>query len=182
MSISDKVSPVFKFLIRRYLDTKKGTTEDFHLSSSASTRISLKAVYDGEAGLSEKRKKLLMRVPNPDDWAEFALESITTKDIAYLSAATHHEFALLRGKKQDILFHGTNYHCDITDDMIELLKEGKLYLVAHTHPDYGKIKPSADDRKFLQRIGQKKSLIVSYITGAEREFNDNIFENVIDGR
>ena len=103
---------------------------------------------------------------------------ITTKDIAYLSAATHHEFALLRGKKQDILFHGTNYHCNITDDMVELLQQGKLYLVAHTHPDYGTIKPSANDRKFLQRIGQKKSLIVSYITGVEREFSDDDYRDL----
>ena len=117
--------------------------------------------------MSEKRKQLLMRVPNSNDWAEFALESITTKDIAYLSSMTHHEFALLRGKKQDILFHGTEYHCDITDDMIELLQQGKLYLVAHIHPDYGKIKPSADDYIFLSQVGQKKSLIVSYITGEE---------------
>lgn len=152
--------------------------EDFHLSSAASTRISLKAVYDGEAGLNEKRKQLLMRVPNSNDWAEFAFESITTKDIAYLSAATHHEFALLRSKKQDVLFHGTDYHCDITDDMIELLKQGKLYLIAHTHPDYGIVKPSANDRKFLQRIGQKKSLIVSYITGEEREFSSDRFNDL----
>ena len=119
-----------------------------------------------------------MRVPNSNDWAEFALESVTTKDIAYLSAATHHEFALLRSKKQDVLFHGTDYHCDITDDMIELLKQGKLYLIAHTHPDYGIVKPSANDRKFLQRIGQKKSLIVSYITGEEREFSSDRFNDL----
>ncbi len=138
----------------------------------------MKAVFDGEAGLSEKRKQLLMRVPNSGDWAEFALNSITTKDIAYLSAATHHEFALLRGKKQDILFHGTNYHCDIADDMIKLLKQGKLYLVAHTHPDHGKIKPSADDYKFLRQIEQKKSLIVSYITGEEHEFSDDRYNDL----
>ena len=87
----------------------------------------MKAVYDGEAGLNERRKNLLARVPDSDDWAEFEKDSITTKDLAYLSAATHHEFALLRGKRQDILFHGTEYHCDITDDMLELLKRGKLY-------------------------------------------------------
>ena len=137
----------------------------------------MKAVYDGEAGLNERRKNLLSRVPHSDNWAEFERDSITTKDLAYLSAATHHEFALLRGKRQDILFHGTEYHCDITDDMLELLKRGKLYLVAHTHPDYGAIVPSADDYRFLQQIGQKKSIVVSYITGEELEFNDNMFEN-----
>lgn len=69
----------------------------------------MKAVYDGEAGLNERRKNLLSRVPHSDNWGEFERDSITTKDLAYLSAATHHEFALLRGKRQDILFHGTEY-------------------------------------------------------------------------
>lgn len=148
------------------------------MASASSTRISLKAVYDGAAGLSERRKQFLKRVPKSNDWAEFERDSITTKDIAYLSAATHQEFALLRGKKNDILFHGTEYHCDIADDMIELLKQGKLYLVAHTHPDYGIVKPSEDDRRFLERIGQKKSLIISYITGEERQFSNDRYSDL----
>lgn len=85
---------------------------------------------------------------------------------------------LIFGKLLDFLFHGAKYHCDITDDMIKLLKQGKLYLVAHTHPDYGKIKPSADDYKFLRQIGQKKSLIVSYITGEEQEFSDDRYSDL----
>ena len=36
---------------------------------------------------------------------------ISIKDIAYLSAATHHEFALLRGKTRDIIVHGVERHC-----------------------------------------------------------------------
>lgn len=128
--------------------------------------------------MNERRKNLLARVPDSNSSAEFEKDSITTKDLAYLSAATHHEFALLRGKKQDVLFHGREYHCDITDDMVELLKQGKMYLVAHTHPDYGKVMPSANDRKFLQEIGQKKSLVISYITCEELEFYDNMFEDV----
>lgn len=40
---------IFYFRYRRYIGTKKETIEDFHLSSSAATRVSLKAVYDGEA-------------------------------------------------------------------------------------------------------------------------------------
>ena len=61
------------------------------------------------------------------------------------------------------------------------LKEGKLYLVAHTHPDHGKIKPSADDYKFLRQIEQKKSLIVSYITGEEHEFSDDRYSDLWGG-
>ena len=88
------------------------------------------------------------------------------------------EHFLIFGKFLDFLFHGTKYRCDITNDMVELLKQGKLYLVAHTYPDYGIVKPSANDRKFLQRIGQKKSLIVSYITGVEREFSGDNYKDL----
>ena len=50
--------------------------------------------------------------------------------------------------------------------------------MAHSHPDWGPVEASADDRKFLRYIGQKKSLIVSYITGEEMFFGYNIFEDV----
>ena len=83
------------------------------MSSSSSTRKSLEAVRNGNAGLSERRKALLQRVPHSGDYANFEKDSITTKDIAYLSAATDHEFALLRGKHSDIIFHGVKGHCRI---------------------------------------------------------------------
>lgn len=151
--------------------------EDVQLSSTASMRTSLKAIYDGEAGLTERRKQLLNRVPNSHDWAVFEYDTISIKDIAYLSAATHHEFALLRGKTKDILFHGVACHCNIISEMLELLKQKKLRLVAHTHPDYDEIIPSKDDRLFLKQIGQKESIIVSYITGKELKFSASLFEN-----
>lgn len=139
-------------------------------------KTSLKAVYDGEAGLNERRKQLLRRVPNSNDWAVFEVDSITIKDIAYLSAATHHEFALLRGKTKDILFHGTNYHCHIVGEMLKLLEQRKLRLVAHTHPDYGDVIPSKDDRLFLKQIRQNESTVISYITGKMQRFNSDMFE------
>ena len=83
------------------------------LSSTASTKTSLEAIRNGEAGLTEKRKNMLARVP-----------------------------------------------------------------CSNTHSDYGKIKPSADDREFLKHIGQKSSIIISYITGAEFEFGSNSFEEI----
>ena len=73
------------------------------LSSSSSTRKSLEAIRNGEAGLTERRTKILSRVPQSNDWAVFEKDSVSTKDIAYLSAYTRHEFALLRGKKKDIV-------------------------------------------------------------------------------
>lgn len=148
------------------------------LSSAASMKISLEAIRNGEAGLTERRKKLLDRVPNSDDWAAFPKDSVSVKDIAYLSAATHHEFALLRGKAKDIIFHGIEMHCNFNEELLELLKARKLRLIAHTHPDFGRIEPSPDDREFLKYIGQKESLIISYITGVEMQFSANIFDDI----
>lgn len=151
------------------------------LSSSASMQKSLEAIRNGDAGLNERRKNILARVPNSNDWAAFEYESVKIKDLAYLSAATHHEFALLRGKTKDIVFHGIDRHCKFNEELLILLKSKKLRLVAHTHPDYGVIEPSADDREFLKYIGQKNSIIMSYITGCEMEFTDNIFDNFMEG-
>ena len=151
------------------------------LSSSASTQKSLEAIRNGDAGLNERRKSILTRIPHSNDWAAFEYESIKIKDLAYLSAATHHEFALLRGKTKDIVFHGIERHCKFNEELLTLLKTKKLRLVAHTHPDYDFIEPSADDRDFLKYIGQQKSVIISCITGYEMEFTSNIFNDFMEG-
>lgn len=147
------------------------------LSSTASTRTSLEAIRHGEAGLNEKRKSILARVPCSGDWATFERDMISIRDIAYLSAATQHEFALLRGKARDIILHGVERHCNFDEELLDLLQTKKLRLIAHTHSDYGAIEPSVDDREFLKHINQKSSIIVSYITGVELEFSANLFDD-----
>ena len=74
------------------------------LSSSESIKTSLAAIRKGEAGLNSHRKSLLDRVPNTGDWSAFRKNSITNKDIAYLSAATRDEFALLRARSEIFYF------------------------------------------------------------------------------
>lgn len=143
-----------------------------------STRISLEAVRLGEAGLNQHRQGLLNRVPNQNDWVALEKNRVTVKDIAYLSAATHDEFALLRGKTRDILFHGEKEHCYFNEELILLLKSKKLRLVVHSHPDYNKIRSSLDDREFLKYIEQKESLIVSYITGDVKQFTQSVFDDM----
>ena len=152
--------------------------ENMKLASTESMRISLEAVRTGKAGLNRHRRTLLERVPKSVDWARFPRESITTKDIAYLSAATKHEFALLRGKKEDVLFHGVELECTFNDELMNLLKTHKFELVAHTHPDWVIITPSQNDRNFLRNINQEKSVIISYITGVELEFSSNVYEDI----
>lgn len=151
---------------------------DIKLSSTRSIRTSLQAVYNGVAGLNARRQKLLARVPESNDWAAFELNSIRIRDIAYLSAATHHEFAILRGKTKDILFHGIRRHCNFSNELIELLKDRKLRLIAHTHMDVDRIVASPDDREFLRTIGQKESVIISSITGEEKVFYADMFEDL----
>lgn len=148
------------------------------LSSTASTLKSLEAIRNGDAGLSERRKNILAIVPNSADWESFKRNSVSIKDIAYLSAATHHEFALLRGKTSDIVVHGIEMHCNFDDELLVMLKMKKLRLIAHTHPDYGIVEPSSDDREFLRYIGQKESIIISYITGIETQFSANLFDDL----
>ncbi len=76
------------------------------LSSTKSLQVSLQAVRSGKAGLDAHRQSMLNRVPGQGDWARFELCSLELKDLAYLTAKSGDEFALLRGKKEDILFHG----------------------------------------------------------------------------
>ncbi len=145
------------------------------LSSAHSMRISLEAIREGEAGLTKRRSNMLARVPNEGEYASFERGSVSIEDLAYLSAQERHEFALLRSKSSDILFHGNAIGCTFTDDLEMLLMEGKMELIAHSHPDIDRIIPSRDDRDFLRKIGQKKSIIVSWYTGQTIEFYANEF-------
>lgn len=146
------------------------------LSSSKSMQISLESVRLGKAGLNDHRALLLNRVPKSGDWAKYPKDSLTTKDIAFLSAKTNDEFAILRGKREDILFHGTHYHCEFEDILIDMLMDGKLKLFAHSHVDGGKLAASKDDRDFIKAIGQKSSIVVSAYDGREVRFSIGLFD------
>lgn len=128
------------------------------LASEESTRRSLESIREKRDGLNRHRQELLNRVPEQETWASFRLNAIEDKDLAYLSAETGDEFALLRGKNEDILYHGTHYHCHIekSDTLMELLRSRKVRLETHTHPDYERISPSNDDRRFIASFGQKQ--------------------------
>lgn len=146
------------------------------LSSDRSMEISLESIKNGNAGLNKHRLYLLSKVPASNELHRFSKDSITIKDIAYLSAKTGHEFALLRGKKEDILYHGMKYYCNISGPLVDLLKNGHLRLIAHSHPAEHIPTPSVNDRKVLKLINQKESIIISAITGKEITFSSDRFE------
>ena len=148
------------------------------LASTNSMAISLEMIRNGEAGLNQHRRNLLSRVPQIGDWVALPLESVSDHDVAYVSAAVCHEFALLRGREKDILLHGEPYRCIFDEALIDLLKTKKFRLVIHSHPDYGIVTASREDRQFLKTINQKSSRIISFITGEISEFKDDLFEDL----
>lgn len=148
------------------------------LSSTKSMQVSLQAVRSGKAGLDAHRQSMLNRVPKQGDWARFELHSIDIKDLAYLTAKTGDEFALLRGKSEDILFHGDVANCSFVGVLGDMLLAHKIEIIGHSHPGEERPIASSNDRLALQRIGQAKSTIISAITGICTDFSQNEFENL----
>lgn len=146
------------------------------LDSSRSTQISLEAIREGNAGLNTHRQKMLDRVPEVGDSATFKHESLQLIDLAYLTAKTGDEFAILRGKDMDILFHGDARHCAFPETLAELMMAHKLEIVGHSHPGEDDPVPSPGDRRVLTKIGQKRSTVVSGRTGRMKEYGQNPFE------
>lgn len=157
------------------LNVNDNINDTYKLSLQKSLQVSLESLRLKKAGLSAHRKSMLSRVPKSGQFASFKLESIEIIDLAYLSAYTGHEFALIRGKVSDILVHGTNMTCNFSEDLLDGFMSGRFKLIAHSHPDI-KIVPSINDRIFLRRIGQESSMIVSWYTGKTKMYTGNSFE------
>lgn len=142
--------------------------------SAKSFRKSLDSIRAGKAGLDKSRKEILKRVPTTGTYHDFAHGKITKHDLAYLSAAEGHEFALFRSKTKDRLFHGDSRTCDISEEQLQNLIRGGYRWVAHTHVDMGKLTPSRGDRAALKRLGQYESVIVGS-NGTEIRFTQDDF-------
>ena len=146
------------------------------LQSAQSMRVSLESIRRGEGGLDEHRASMLRRVPDIGDWARFPHEHLAMKELAYLTAKTGHEFAILRGKHQDILFHGTAQRCSFDDVLVDLLMSKRLTIYGHSHPGEEFPVASLQDRRTLQRIGQSQSRLISGMSGREIMFSPDQFE------
>lgn len=147
------------------------------LQSAQSLRTSLESIRRGEGGLDAHRTIMLQRVPEPGDWARFPPEHLKMKDLAYLTAKTGHEFAILRGKSEDILFHGHAMRCTFDDVLADMLMSGRLRIFGHSHPGEEYPVPSPQDRETLRKIGQNESWVISGMTGQKRPFTANPFDD-----
>lgn len=146
------------------------------LQSAQSMRVSLESIRRGEGGLDAHRTIMLQRVPEPGDWARFPLNHLQMKNLAYLTVKTGHEFAILRGKSEDILFHGRATRCTFDDVLAEMLLAGQLRIFGHSHPGEEMPVPSHQDRETLKEIGQNSSRLISARTGIERMFTKDRYE------
>jgi hypothetical protein len=155
---------------------EKKQSMDITLSSTRSMQTSLQAIRSGKAGLDGHRQSMLNRVPEIGDWASFKYEFIMLKDLAYLTAKTGDEFALLRGKKEDILFHGDSRNCVFDGTLVDMLMTHKLYIVGHSHSGEPIPRPSGNDREALEVIGQEKSTVISAMSGMCIDFSADSFE------
>ena len=122
------------------------------LSSSRSTQISLEAVRNGKAGLDAHRQGMFDKIPKQGNRASFKKDSIELKDLAYLTAKVGDEFALLRGKHEDILYHGSRGECTFLGDLERRLKSHQLELIGHAHPGEPVPIPSRADRIILNSL------------------------------
>ena len=143
--------------------------------SPKSYKRSLMDIAAGKAGLNQHRQNMLKKLQNSGDYARYEIDSITIRDLAYLSAATKNEFALFRSKREDIVIRGNSRACDIAGDLGEEILSRKYEWVAHSHVDGGNLTASAADRETLRKLGQRKSIIVG-IDGEEIEFYQSPFD------
>ena len=146
------------------------------LASSKSTRVSLAGIRVGRYALSQRRENLLQRVPKSGDFVFLEKNSLELMDLAFLSARTGDEFAILRSKQNDVLFHGESVRCRFVGTLEEGLIGHKYELIGHSHPGEEEPEPSPEDRALLNGIGQKRSSIISARTGRITNFTADPFE------
>ena len=137
------------------------------LASTRSTIVSLDMVRLGKAGLDDHRQSVLNRVSKQYSWAILGKETLTMIDLAYLTAKTGDEFAILSGKRDDILFHGDKLNCDFekVTELKEMLIMHKYEIFGHSHPREPIPVASLDDKRVLRTLNQKTSRLISGMTG-----------------
>ena len=140
-------------------------------SEESQYREYLKFLKDGKVTLRNKQKKLLDKVPKAGEWIELRNKQIEVKDLAALTAATGHEFAIFSGPSSKILIHGTSKSWHIPRDAWEIIKNNQYEWTAHSHPTFTKLEESDEDIKTLELFTwQEKSVIID-LEGKTHEFN-----------
>ena len=114
-----------------------------------------------ESGFLFPIRLLLQTIRKEEGYAKVDKDTLEVMDLAYLSAKTGHEFAILRGKHEDVLYHGTATRCRFIDELEDGLRNHRYELIAHSHPGEEEPEPSMEDRELLREVGQSKVLPLS---------------------
>lgn len=151
---------------------------DIHSGSQQSFKKSLLAISKGEAGLDARRTNILKKINKSNTYCRLEKDSISDRDMAYLSAACGDELALFRSKLEDVLLRGTYNECVSTSfdkKLIVELQSGKFEWVSHTHTD-GTLMASDGDRETLKLLRQKRSKIIT-TDGKTKYFSQSVFDD-----
>lgn len=148
------------------------------IDSPKSFRKSLEYIGAGKAGLDSKRTSIANKIPNSGDYCYLPVNTISDRDMAYLSAYFGHELSLFRSKTHDVLLHGTVDKTRApTLSLDKELCSGKYKWVSHTHVVKADLVPSPEDRQTLKKLNQKKNRLISGIDGSYTDFTQNMFED-----
>ncbi len=160
----------------RQASTKAGITNKNSIriaSEQSQYRDYLKSLKEGKVTLRSNQQKILDKIPEPGTWTELRKKQIDVKDLAALTAATGHEFAIFTGNSSKILVHGTSKSWHIPHDAWDIIKENQYEWTAHSHPTFTKLEESDEDIKTLSLFTwQKKSVIID-LEGKTHEFTSD---------
>jgi hypothetical protein len=137
---------------------------------------------DGKVTLRSEQQKILDKIPNKGDWAEVRKKQVKTKDLAALTAATGHEFAIFTGSNTKIIVHGTSTSWHIPHEAWKIIEENQYEWTSHSHPTIRNLQASDPDRRTLELFTwQKESDIIDLqaniitFTASEQDwFNESI--------
>ena len=137
------------------------TRLEIWLRQNQKTNVEQKAKRNKK--LSVKQRKLLKILQKPGDYIEAAKKRIKINDLPKLAAVENVEFSLFTKRARRILVRGTYNETPIEPDLLVRLKEEGWKFSAHTHPvkHEAALKSSPNDARFLQMLGQDRSVILS---------------------
>ena len=98
-------------------------------------------------------------IPDKGQWIELRKKQVDVKDLAALTAATGHEFAIFTGASSKILVHGTSKSWHIPHEAWNIIKENQYEWTAHSHPTYTKLEESDEDIKTLSLFTWQKKVL-----------------------
>lgn len=128
-------------------------------SEKSQYREYLSSLKDGKVTLLSEQQKLLNKVPKAGDWAKVRKKQVNTKDLAALTAATGHEFAIFTGKNSKILIHGSAKTWHIPGEAWKIIEENRYEWTSHSHPTISKIMSSPEDRKTLEMFTWQEKVL-----------------------